>query len=55
MVEQNASNAAIIVDEIHAYDFYTFALITEIIKLLSKKGSRFSFVSASHPKLESVE
>ncbi len=49
MVEQNASNAAIIFDEIHAYDFYTLALITEIVKMLTRKGSRFAFLSATLP------
>lgn len=49
MVEQNASNAAIIFDEIHAYDFYTLALITEVVEKLAKKGSRFAFLSATLP------
>ena len=49
MLEQNASNAVIIFDEIHAYDFYTLALITEIIRTLSKRGSRFAFLSATLP------
>lgn len=49
MVEQNASNAAVIFDEIHAYDFYTLALITQVVKKLKKKGSRFAFLSATLP------
>jgi CRISPR-associated endonuclease/helicase Cas3 len=49
MIEQNASNSVIIFDEIHAYDFYTLALITEIIKTLAKRGSRFAFLSATLP------
>ena len=50
MIEQNASNAAIIFDEIHAYDFYTIALISHIIKSLSRVGgSRFAFLSATLP------
>jgi CRISPR-associated endonuclease/helicase Cas3 len=49
MVEQNASNAAIIFDEIHAYDFYTLALITEVVRTLASKGSRFAFLSATLP------
>ena len=49
MVDQNASNAVIIFDEIHAYDFYTLALITEMIRVLAKRGSRFAFLSAILP------
>ncbi len=49
MVDQNASNAVIIFDEIHAYDFYTLALITEMIRVLAKRGSRFAFLSATLP------
>jgi len=49
MIEQNASDAVIIFDEIHAYDFYTLALITEIIKTLAKRGSTFAFLSATLP------
>ncbi len=48
MIEQNASNAAIILDEIHAYDYYTLALITEMIKKFPK--SRFAYLSATLPK-----
>ncbi|HKG30038.1 MAG TPA: CRISPR-associated helicase Cas3', partial [Nitrososphaeraceae archaeon] len=49
MVDQNASNAVIIFDEIHAYDFYTLALITKIVRVLSERGSRFAFLSATLP------
>lgn len=49
MVNQNASNAAIIFDEIHAYDFYTLALITEIVLSLANNGSRLAFLSATLP------
>lgn len=49
LVEQNASNAAIILDEIHSYDFYTLALIVEMVRLLSQRGSRFAFLSATLP------
>ena len=49
MIEQNASNASIIFDEIHAYDFYTIALISQIIGSLSRVGSRFAFLSATLP------
>lgn len=48
MIEQNASNAAIILDEIHAYDYYTLALITEMIKKFPR--SRFAYLSATLPK-----
>ena len=37
MVDQNASNAVIIFDEIHAYDFYTLALITEMYSCSCKE------------------
>ncbi len=47
MVDQNASNAVIIFDEIHAYDFYTLALITKIVRVLSERGSRFAISSPS--------
>ena len=50
MIEQNASNAVIIFDEIHAYDFYTMALISQIIGSLSGLGSKFAFLSATFPK-----
>jgi CRISPR-associated endonuclease/helicase Cas3 len=49
MVDQNSSNAAIIFDEIHSYDFYTLALITEIVSVLAKRGTRFAFLSATLP------
>jgi CRISPR-associated endonuclease/helicase Cas3 len=47
--DQNAANAVIIFDEIHAYDFYTLALISQIIELLSRQGSKFAFLSATFP------
>ena len=48
MIEQNASHATIILDEIHAYDYYTLALITEMIKKFPH--SRFAYLSATLPK-----
>ena len=36
-------------DEIYSYDFYTLALIVEIVSLLSQRGSRFAFISATLP------
>lgn len=47
MIEQNASNSAIILDEIHAYDHYTLALITQMVKKFPK--SRFCYMSATLP------
>jgi CRISPR-associated endonuclease/helicase Cas3 len=44
-----ASDAAIILDEIHAYDPYTLSLITQLIKDLSAQGAHFMLMSATMP------
>ncbi|MDK2823622.1 MAG: CRISPR-associated endonuclease/helicase Cas3 [Clostridia bacterium] len=45
--EINASNAVIILDEIHAYDGWTLGLIVSTIKQFSNYGSRFLIMSAT--------
>ncbi len=44
-----AMDAAIVFDEIHAYDPYTLALITQMIGECAKAGSRFFMMSATLP------
>ena len=48
--EINASNATIIIDEIHAYDGWTLGLIISIIRHLSSMGTRFMLMSATLPQ-----
>lgn len=45
----NAANSAIIVDEIHAYEPYTVALIVESLKALQSLGARCFIMSATIP------
>lgn len=49
MVEEAASDSALVFDEIHAYDPYTTSLITHACKALMKRGARFAFMSATFP------
>jgi CRISPR-associated endonuclease/helicase Cas3 len=44
-----AMDAAIVLDEIHAYDPYTLALITQMIGQCAKAGGRFFMMSATLP------
>ena len=44
-----AMDAAIVLDEIHAYDPYTLALITQMISECAKTGSKFFIMSATLP------
>ncbi|MDH4304198.1 MAG: CRISPR-associated helicase Cas3' [Nitrospira sp.] len=44
-----AMDAAIVLDEIHAYDPYTLALITQMVGESAKAGSRFFMMSATLP------
>jgi len=47
--EVNASNAVIIIDEIHAYDGWTLGLLVSTIKHFSSLGTRFMLMSATLP------
>lgn len=47
--EVNASNAVIVIDEIHAYDSWTLGLIISAIKHFSSLGARFMLMSATLP------
>lgn len=49
--EVNASNAVIIMDEIHAYDGWTLGLIISTIKHFSSLGTRFMVMSATLPNM----
>jgi len=50
VIESNAMNAAIIIDEIHAYDPWTLGLIIEAIRHYTKYGARFLLMSATLPR-----
>jgi CRISPR-associated endonuclease/helicase Cas3 len=45
----NAGNSAIIIDEIHAYEPYTVALIVETLKALQSLGAKCFIMSATIP------
>lgn len=47
--EINATNAVIILDEIHSYDGWTLGLISSSIKHFAARGSRFLLMSATMP------
>jgi CRISPR-associated endonuclease/helicase Cas3 len=49
MVEEAASDSALVFDEIHAYDPYTTSLIIHACKLLGRRNARFVFMSATFP------
>jgi len=49
--EVNASNAVIIIDEIHAYDGWTLGLIISAIRHFSFLGARFMLMSATLPTM----
>jgi len=46
-----AMDAAIVLDEIHAYDPYTLALITELIREVTMAGGKFFIMSATLPAI----
>lgn len=48
--EANASNAVIIIDEIHAYEGWTTGLIISAIRHFSLLGARFMLMSATLPQ-----
>jgi CRISPR-associated endonuclease/helicase Cas3 len=50
LIEANAANSVIIIDEIHSYDSWTLGLIIESIKHFSKLGTRFMLMSATLPE-----
>lgn len=49
LVEANAANSVIIIDEIHSYDSWTLGLIIKSIEHFSKLGARFMLMSATMP------
>lgn len=49
LVEANASNAVIVIDEIHSYDPWTLGLIIKSIEHFSNLGTRFMLMSATMP------
>jgi CRISPR-associated endonuclease/helicase Cas3 len=50
LIEANAANSVIIIDEIHSYDPWTLGLIIESLKHFSKFGTRFMLMSATLPQ-----
>ncbi|MGB8215738.1 MAG: CRISPR-associated helicase Cas3' [Candidatus Methanoperedens sp.] len=50
LIEANAANSVIIIDEIHSYDSWTLGLIIESIKHFSKFGTSFMLMSATLPE-----
>jgi CRISPR-associated endonuclease/helicase Cas3 len=49
LIEANAANSVVIIDEIHSYDRWTLGLIIESLKHFSKLGTRFMLMSATLP------
>jgi len=50
LIRSNAMNARIILDEIHAFDPYTLALIVRMIDWLKEAGAKIAVMSATMPK-----
>lgn len=50
LIEANAANSVIIIDEIHSYDSWTLGLIIQSLKHFSKLGTRFMLMSATLPE-----
>lgn len=50
MIRANAMNARVIIDEIHAFDPYTLALITKMIEWLKNTGAKLTIMSATMPE-----
>jgi CRISPR-associated endonuclease/helicase Cas3 len=50
LIEANAANSVVIIDEIHSYEPWTLGLIIESLKHFSKMGTRFMLMSATLPK-----
>jgi CRISPR-associated endonuclease/helicase Cas3 len=49
LIEANAANSVVIIDEIHSYEPWTLGLIIESLKHFSKMGTRFMLMSATLP------
>jgi CRISPR-associated endonuclease/helicase Cas3 len=49
LIEANAANAVIIIDEIHSYDSWTLGLVIKSIEHFSRLGARFMLMSATMP------
>lgn len=49
LITTNAANALVVVDEIHAYDLYTFGLILSALQCIAQRGARFVIMSATFP------
>jgi len=49
LIEANAANAVIIIDEIHSYDSWTLGLIIKSIEHFSRLGAKFMLMSATMP------
>jgi len=49
LIEEAASDSAVIFDEIHAYDPYTTSLIILASRALQKRGARLGFMTATFP------
>jgi CRISPR-associated endonuclease/helicase Cas3 len=49
LIEANAANSVIVIDEIHAYDAWTLGLVIATIRRLSSLGARFMLMSATMP------
>jgi CRISPR-associated endonuclease/helicase Cas3 len=49
LIEANAANSVVIIDEIHSYDPWTLGLIIDTLKHFSKLGTRFMLMSATLP------
>ncbi|WOX55741.1 MULTISPECIES: CRISPR-associated helicase Cas3' [unclassified Methanoculleus] len=50
LIEANAANSVIIIDEIHAYDPWTLALILRSVEHFACLGARFMLMSATMPR-----
>ena len=50
LIEANASNAVIVIDEIHSYDSWTLGLILKSIEHFTRLGARFMLMSATMPR-----
>ena len=49
VVEANAANSVIVIDEIHAYDPWTLGLLLESVRHYARLGARFMLMSATLP------
>jgi CRISPR-associated endonuclease/helicase Cas3 len=49
LITTNAAQAVVVLDEIHAYDLYTFGLILSALQRLAQRGARFVIMSATFP------